>query len=359
MNGAVVLSGEDYLFNESESNSVYQLDQWSIDLLNDYLKKQSDQNPEKRFDVKAGIYRTSTESNIAFIHFSQIIHHSVEEFSNDRLERLMLRIDENPARLYLNKILQQKIKEKNLKISIEQINPQTNLYSIFDSNSIDSIQWKVQKEILVPPVNDTTLSLEKWEAAITNRLRQSNKRLQLIDYSSANELRNLEKTASLNFWKSLSPTPSDSSVLLQRTVNLIDQLSDSILFQTVLSQSPNPQAFLLDGYWIFDHFPNDSTRYSAGSSAILKLDIYNNTISGLNACNSIHSKFELNSENIRFTTLASTQKFCVENDVVESALLKTLKLTNKFKVDDCYLELMKNDSLLLVFRKPIQVQNYD
>ena len=97
-------------------------------------------------------------------------------------------------------------------------------------------------------------------------------------------------------------------------------------------------------------FPNEIT---------LAFDEETNKVSGFAGCNSFFGTYTITNDNITFSNIASSKKYCPYNDVstVEDQFLNSLSRISTFKIEDNVLKLFENGTLFIeANQKNIQSQ---
>lgn len=80
----------------------------------------------------------------------------------------------------------------------------------------------------------------------------------------------------------------------------------------------------------------------------LVFDSTTKRVSGFSGCNNFFGSYEINNDNITFSNLGSTKKFCQEDaNVTEQNYLKVLENTTNFKIEDNIITLLNNETVLL------------
>lgn len=365
-NGLVELNNDSYSFIDSENSAPYLIDEESVELLNKFAQELPDQKLLKQYSVEAAIYRSKSQiesnSEECSFHFTRIYESKNAENSSDN-QRIPANVKANDIYdTYLRGYLNLALEKKGRNILSEQIHPDTDLTLIFSRIDLDSLLIGINEELKINLTVDSISSLNNWKVQLTSKLNEQHKELQSVDYcvfpaNSSNSL--LIKRSHSNFWNpSLNQPGIDNNVpAIQRWIVASDISTDSVFMSKLVLKSDDYQHYQLQGDWIFDRFADSTLRYTAGHSPVLHFDIFNTTLTGKNACNSIHLSYKLSGDSIAFISIAKTSNKCLVNGVVESQLLKTLSSAEKIRADDCYLELIKDEKVILVFRKSIRNHN--
>jgi len=87
---------------------------------------------------------------------------------------------------------------------------------------------------------------------------------------------------------------------------------------------------------------------------IISIEENSDKFTGFSGCNRFFGKYTLEGNNIKFSNVASTKKFCQkEINNIENQFLKALNMVNTFTLSDNIIFLLENDITLLRANKTV------
>lgn len=91
----------------------------------------------------------------------------------------------------------------------------------------------------------------------------------------------------------------------------------------------------------------DGSLPEIGQAVFLRLD--SGRVTGFAGCNNMFGSYAIGSDTLRFNPIGSTKKFCNTGMELETELLRSLTMTNRFRADGQQLELLRDDSVMVQF----------
>ena len=135
-----------------------------------------------------------------------------------------------------------------------------------------------------------------------------------------------------------------------RLLNQLLILIVSIFFLSCSSGSnvANP---LISDIWILDFVEGVDYNRTPDSKnrPIIEIHLEDNKVTGNTGCNSMNGQVKVNGNEIFFSEIITTEKFC-ENSI-ESEFLIALGMVNNYKIEKLKLNLYRDNELLLIFQK--------
>ena len=135
-----------------------------------------------------------------------------------------------------------------------------------------------------------------------------------------------------------------------KQINQILMLIVSIFFLSCSSGSKvaNP---LINDIWILDFIEGVDYNPTPDSKNRPMIEIHSkdNKVTGNTGCNSLNGKVNINGNEIFFSDIITTEKFCEGS--VESEFLVKLGMVNNYDIEKLKLNLYRDTEILLVFQK--------
>ena len=135
-----------------------------------------------------------------------------------------------------------------------------------------------------------------------------------------------------------------------KLINQLLMLIVSIFFISCSSGSKVTN-LLINDIWILDFVEGVDYNPTPDSKnrPIIEINLKDNKVTGNTSCNSMNGKVKINGNEIFFSDIITTEKYC-ENSI-ESDFLIALGMVNKYKIEKLKLNLYRDNDLLLIFQK--------
>jgi heat shock protein HslJ len=131
--------------------------------------------------------------------------------------------------------------------------------------------------------------------------------------------------------------PADGSSFKYTLVSVLDQVKDIRL--------------AVNDIWVLETMDGKTLPDVFLKRPYIEIQVAKNQILGNDGCNSFTSKLEfLDNRVIRFGSFAATKMACLNEDL-SSEFMENLEITNSYIVNQGVLSLLKDDKVLLTFRK--------
>jgi len=94
-----------------------------------------------------------------------------------------------------------------------------------------------------------------------------------------------------------------------------------------------------------DYQPNSSTQ----ERPIIEIDLKEKKVTGNTGCNSMNGTVTVEEDQIEFSDIITTEKFC--SNSIEQEFLIALGMVNNYKVEKLKLYLYEDDQEIMIFQK--------
>jgi len=129
----------------------------------------------------------------------------------------------------------------------------------------------------------------------------------------------------------------------------VTMISTLLTFCTSSSETTtNP---LINDIWALeflkgvDYQPNSSTQ----ERPIIEIHLKDKKVSGNTGCNSMNGVVKVEEDQIEFSDIITTEKFCSES--IEQEFLIALGMANNYKIEKLKLYLFEDDEEIIIFQK--------
>ena len=123
------------------------------------------------------------------------------------------------------------------------------------------------------------------------------------------------------------------------------------IFLVSCSSSKKAVDPLINDIWILeflkgvDYNPKTQTNIRP----TIEIHLKDNTVTGNTGCNNMNGKVTIEEDQITFSDIITTKKFCAES--IEQEFLIALGLVNNYKVEKMKLHLYQDDEEIMIFQK--------
>jgi len=136
-------------------------------------------------------------------------------------------------------------------------------------------------------------------------------------------------------------------------MRLINQILISVISIIILSCSSGSKVTnpLISDIWILDFVEGVDYHPTPDSKnrPIIEIHLEDNKVTGNTGCNSMNGQVKVNGNEILFSDIIATEKFCEKS--IESEFLIALGMVNNYKIEKLKLHLYRDNEELLIFQK--------
>ena len=123
------------------------------------------------------------------------------------------------------------------------------------------------------------------------------------------------------------------------------------LLATSCSSSNKVVDPLINDIWILEFIKgvNYNPNTETNERPTIEIHLKNNTVTGNTGCNNMNGNVTVEEDQITFSDIITTKKFCAES--IEQEFLIALGMVNNYKIEKMKLHLYQDDEELLIFQK--------
>ena len=124
---------------------------------------------------------------------------------------------------------------------------------------------------------------------------------------------------------------------------------------TLIASSCSPSKKVVDplinDIWILEFIKgvDYNPKTETNERPTIEIQLKDNKVVGNTGCNSMNGTVEVDEDQITFSDIVTTKKFCSES--IEQEFLIALGMVNNYKVEKMKLHLYQDDDELLIFQK--------
>jgi heat shock protein HslJ len=124
-----------------------------------------------------------------------------------------------------------------------------------------------------------------------------------------------------------------------------------ILLLASCSSSNKTADPLINDIWILEFLKgvDYNTKVETNERPMIEIHLKENKVIGNTGCNNMTGTVSVEEDQITFSDIVTTKKFCVES--IEQEFLISLGMVNNYKVEKMKLHLFQDDEELMIFQK--------
>lgn len=143
--------------------------------------------------------------------------------------------------------------------------------------------------------------------------------------------------------KEIDNPPADGPSFIYKLVNIVKKTPTM-----VISQSNRNKIDLKDYYLSRIRINNIMEKITDNPKINIKFILNDNTVTGMDGCNSFSGNVKINKDSISFSNFASSRMFCQEVKV-DKVFYRLMENVNRYKISGNSLKLYNNKKLLLEY----------
>ena len=136
-----------------------------------------------------------------------------------------------------------------------------------------------------------------------------------------------------------------------KSINFLFLTMFSVLMTFCTSSNETTTNPLIEDIWALEFLkgvnyqPDSNTQ----EQPIIEIHLKDNTVSGNTGCNSMNGAVIVEEDQIQFSDIITTKKFC--SDSIEQEFLIALGMVNNYKIEKLKLYLYENDNEIMILNK--------